>query len=190
MRYSSEHKKETRERIVRAASRHVRRRGSNGVAIADLMSKLDLTHGGFYKHFHSKEQLLREAIANAFAEQDSKFNEVMRSARPGSELKALIEHYLSLEHCAGPADGCPMAALASEVQRFPRGVRLEIDKALKRRVKSTAKFLPGRTEEERERNCMALLAGMIGTVNVARALVDQGARQRVLEAAKDFYVNS
>jgi len=160
------------------------------VAIADLMSKLDLTHGGFYKHFHSKEQLLREAIANAFAEQDSKFNEVMRSARPGSELKALIEHYLSLEHCAGPADGCPMAALASEVQRFPRGVRLEIDKALKRRVKSTAKFLPGRTEEERERNCMALLAGMIGTVNVARALVDQGARQRVLEAAKDFYVNS
>ncbi len=190
MRYSTDHKQETRERILRTASRHFRRRGGRGVGIAELMSKLDLTHGGFYKHFDSKEELLAEAIANAFDETESRFTEAVSKAKPGTELKTLIENYLSLEHCANPGEGCPMAALASEIGRFPRAVRTEIDRAIKRRVKRTARFLPGASEKERERNCMALLSGMIGTVNVARALVDPEARRTVLEASKDFYIKS
>src|SRR5215467_6100209 len=98
MRYSAEHKQATRERIVRTASRHFRRQGGRGVAIADLMSKLKLTHGGFYKHFDSKEQLLAEAVAKGFEETEAQFTERIRNARPGSELKTLIESYLSLEH--------------------------------------------------------------------------------------------
>ena len=190
MRYSTEHKQETRERIVRTASRHFRRRGGKGVGIAELMSKLELTHGGFYKHFNSKDELLTEAIAKAFDETESRFTEAVSKAEPGTELKTLIENYLSLEHCANPGEGCPMAALASEIGRFPRAVRAEIDRAIKRRVKRTAKFLPGATEKERERNAMALLSGLIGTVNVARALVDPEARRTVLEASKDFYIKS
>jgi len=190
MRYSTEHKQETRERIVLTASRHLRRRGGKGVGIADLMSNLDLTHGGFYKHFDSKQQLLAEAIAKAFDETEARFTEAVSKAKPGTELKTLIENYLSLEHCANPGEGCPMAALASEIGRFPRAVRTEIDRAIKRRVKRTARFLPGATEKERERNCMALLSGLIGTVNVARALVDPEARKAVLEASKDFYIKS
>ena len=154
------------------------------------MSKLELTHGGFYKHFNSKDELLTEAIAKAFDETESRFTEVVSKAEPGTELKTLIENYLSLEHCANPGEGCPMAALASEIGRFPRAVRAEIDRAIKRRVKRTAKFLPGATEKERERNAMALLSGLIGTVNVARALVDPEARRTVLEASKDFYIKS
>src|SRR5712692_11947560 len=133
MRYSTEHKQETRERIVRAASRHFRRRGGKGVAIADLMSKLDLTHGGFYKHFNSKEELLAKAIAQAFDETESRFTEAVSKAKPGTELKTLIESYLSLEHCANPGEGCPMAALASEIGRFPKVARAEIEKAMRRR---------------------------------------------------------
>jgi len=190
MRYSTEHKQETRARIVRTASRHFRRRGGKGVGIAELMSKLDLTHGGFYKHFNSKDELLTEAIARAFDETESRFTEAVSKARPGTELKTLIENYLSLEHCANVGDGCPMAALASEIRRFPRTVRTEIDRAIKLRVKRTARFLPGATEKERERNCMALLSGMIGTINVARALVDPESRKTLLEASKDFYIKS
>src|SRR5215813_9785329 len=133
MRYSVEHKQATRERIVRTASRHFRRQGGRGVAIAGLMSKLKLTHGGFYKHFDSKEQLLAEAVARAFDESESRFSEHVGGAPPGTELRTLIESYLSLEHCANPGEGCPMAALASEVGRFPRSVRAEIDRAIKRR---------------------------------------------------------
>ncbi len=190
MRYSAEHKQATRERIVRTASRHFRKHGGKGVAITDLMSKLDLTHGGFYKHFDSKEQLLAEAIAEAFDETESRFTEAVSKGKPGTELKTLIENYLSVEHCARPDQGCPMAALASEIGRFPRAVRAEIDRAIKRRVKRTARFLPGANERERERNCMALLSGLIGTVSVARAVVDPEVRRAVLEASRDFYIKS
>jgi len=190
MRYSTEHKQETRERIVQTASRHFRRRGGKGVGIAELMSKLDLTHGGFYKHFNSKEELLVEAIAKAFDETETRFNEAVSKAKPGTELKTLIENYLSPEHCSNSADGCPMAALASEISRFPRAVRAEIDRAIKRRVKRVAGLLPGATEKERERNCMALLSGLIGTVSVARAVVDPEVRKAVLDASKAFYISS
>lgn len=187
MRYSAEHKQLTHERIVRTASRHFRHRGGHGVAIADLMSKLKLTHGGFYKHFQSKEQLLAEAVAQAFAETESRLTERISQARPGTELQTLIESYLSPEHCANTAEGCPMAALATEIGRLPKSVRAEIDRAIERRVKRVSPFLPGATEKERERNCMALLSGLIGTVSVARALSDPEARKAVLEASKDFY---
>src|SRR5690348_4364118 len=112
MRYSAEHKQETRERIVRAASRHFRRHGREGVAIADLMRKLNLTHGGFYRHFGSKEQLYVEAFERALEETR---RAMMQAAakQPGAELRAAIEHYLSLDHCSNPADGCPVAALSS-----------------------------------------------------------------------------
>jgi len=190
MRYSAEHKQQTRERIVRSAARHFRRHGESGVGIADLMSKLKLTHGGFYKHFDSKEELLTEAIRKAFDEIQARFAERVSKAKPGTELRTLIENYLSLEHCANPGEGCPMAALATEIGRLPKSVRAEIDKAIKQRVKRTARFLPGATEAERERNCMALMSGLIGTVTVARALTDLEARKAVLAASRDFYIKS
>ncbi len=191
MRYSAGHKQETRERIVRTASRHFRRRGESGVGIADLMSKLKLTHGGFYKHFGSKDELLAEAIAKAFEEVEDRFDAAVSKAKPGTELlKSLIENYLSLEHCANPGEGCPMAAMASEIGRFPKAARAEFEKAIRRRVKRTAGLLPGKTERERERNCIALMSGLVGTLNVARALSDPAARKAVLDASRDFYIKS
>ena len=190
MRYSATHKQATRERIVRTAARHFRRHGEGGVVIADLMSKLKLTHGGFYKHFDSKEQLLAEAVAKAFEEIEGRFDERVSKAKPGTELRALIESYLSLEHCADPGGGCPMAALATEIGRLPRPVRAQIDEAIKRRVKRVSRFVPGVTDKQREQNTMALLSGLIGTVSVARALSDPKARKAVLEASKEFYIRT
>ncbi len=190
MRYSAEHKQETRDRIVRAASRQFRRRGGNGLAIADLMRELNLTHGGFYKHFDSKQQLLAEAISKGFDETESGFKDALSKAKPGTELKLIIEHYLSLEHCANPADGCPAAALASEIARYPRVVRLEIDRAMQKRVKRMAQFMPGATVKERERNWLVLISGMMGAVNLARAAVDPVSRKNILAASKEFYIKA
>lgn len=190
MRYSAEHKQETRARIVRTASRHFRRRGEGGVGIADLMSKLKLTHGGFYKHFGSKEELLIEAILKAFEETEAGFMEAVSKAKPGDELRVIIEHYLDLDHCGNPDGGCPVAALASEIGRYPRSVRLEINKAMRNRTRKLARFLPGKTEEERERNCLVLMSGMIGAVSLARATVDPERRKTILDAARDFYLKT
>jgi TetR/AcrR family transcriptional regulator, transcriptional repressor for nem operon len=190
MRYSTEHKQETRERIVRAAARQFRRRGGKGLAIADLMRELDLTHGGFYKHFASKQQLLAEAIAKGFEETEAGFSDAVAKAPPGSELKMIIEHYLSLAHCSNAGTGCPMAALASEIARYPRAVRVEINRAMQRRAKRLASFMPGKTEKERERNCLVLLSGMVGTINLARATMDKESRDAILEASRDFYIDA
>jgi len=190
MRYSAQHKQETRERIVHTASRHFRRRGGNGVGIADLMSKLKLTHGGFYKHFASKEELLTEAILKAFEETEAQLMEAVAKAQPGNELKMIIDHYLDLDHCGNPDGGCPVAALASEIGRYPRAVRLEINKAMRNRTRKLARFLPGRTDAERERNCLVLISGMVGAVSLARATLDAERRKMILNAARDFYLQA
>lgn len=190
MRYSPQHKEETRERILRAAAKQFRGRGGKGVAIADLMRNLDLTHGGFYRHFGSKEQLLAEAVAKGFEEVAAKLTEAVENGQPGSELKSIIELYLSLEHCANPADGCPIAALISEVPRYPRRLRVKIDRAMREHFKRIAGFLPGANEGERERNCMVLFSGMAGALNLARATADSEMRKAILQSAKEFYVDA
>jgi len=190
MRYSAGHKKETRERIVKAASRQIRGQGGKGPAIGDLMKNLDLTHGGFYKHFRSKEQLLIEAIVKGFDETEAWLVEAMSKAEPGGELKLIIERYLSLQHCANPAGGCPVAALASEIARYPRAMRLEVDREIRKRIKRMAGLLPGATSEERERNCLVLFSGMAGALSLARATPDPESRKKILEAARDFYTRA
>ncbi len=189
MRYSAEHKKETRERIVRAASRQFRRRGREGVAISDLMRKLNLTHGGFYRHFGSKEELFVAAFEKGLEEARAN----MKSAadkRPGSELKAVIEEYLSVDHCSNPAEGCPVAALSSEIARYPRAVRLKIDRARSNHINEVSKMLPGKTESERRRNAVVLFSGMAGAVTLARSVADEDMRKNILQAARQFYVKA
>jgi len=189
MRYSAQQKQETRERIVRAASQHFRRRGWDGVAIADLMSKLDLTHGGFYRHFDSKEHLFAEAVTKGFEEVRAKLKHVA-DEQPGAELKAIIEGYLSFEHCANPAEGCPVAALAPEIARQPHAVRVKIDRAVRDYFERVAKFLPGTTENERQRNALVLFSGMAGALSLARTVADKEMRQSILQAAREFYIKT
>jgi TetR/AcrR family transcriptional repressor of nem operon len=190
MRYSAKHKEETRDRIVRAASRRFRGRGENAVAIADLMQELQLTHGGFYKHFKSKQDLFTESLDKAFEEGAQMLVDAAKRAKPGAELKSIIETYLSPEHCAQTSEGCPVAALASEVARRPRAIRLRFDKAVRDHAKRFAKFLPGSTEAERIGNFAVLFTGMAGALTVARAIADEGMRQRILQAAREFYIQS
>ncbi|HYR42369.1 MAG TPA: TetR/AcrR family transcriptional regulator [Terriglobia bacterium] len=190
MRYPEEHKEQTRDRIVRAASRRFRGRGESNVAIADLMQELKLTHGGFYRHFDSKQELFAESIEKALEEGAEKLLSVVKKARPGMELECIIGVYLSPEHCARAAEGCPIAALASEIARHPRAVRVRFDKAVRDFAKRFAKFLPGSTEGERQRNFAVLFSGMSGALSLARAVADEGMRRMILEGARDLYVQS
>src|SRR5258705_11336243 len=96
MRYTPQHKQETRERIVRAASRHFRRRGGKGVGIADLMSNLDLTHGGIYRHLDNKEKLMVEAVAKGIEVVNVNYLAAVKEAPPADQRKAIIEQYAML----------------------------------------------------------------------------------------------
>jgi TetR/AcrR family transcriptional repressor of nem operon len=190
MRYGPEHKQQTRERIVRAAARRFRSRGTEGAAIGDLMRDLRLTHGGFYRHFDSKEDLVAEAFEHALEEGRERAANAAAQAPRGGELKAVIDSYLDLEHCENVADGCPVAALSAEMARRPPASREPFLKALRHHIGVMEKYLPGATEEERRQKAVALFSGMAGTLTVARAFSDQRERRRILESARKFFLNA
>jgi len=189
MRYPAEHKQETRQRIVDAASRRFRRAGA-AVGIGPLMKALKMTHGGFYRHFRSKDDLLAEALTRGFDDMRGRMGAALSKAPPGRELATIIETYLSEEHCANVAGGCPVAALASEVARQPRKVRLAMEQAVRRIAASVGRFMRGATEEERTRNAGVLFSAMSGTLAVARAVADEEMRRSLLASARKMYIEA
>jgi TetR/AcrR family transcriptional repressor of nem operon len=187
MRYPSEHKQRTRERIVRAAARRFRRRGTEGAAISDLMRDLRLTHGGFYRHFGSKEGLVAEAFDAALKEYGDRMIAAIEQAPPGGEMRAVIDAYLDPEHCDDMAGGCPVAALACEIARRPKGSRGPFLQALRTHIHRLQRYMPGATLEQRRQKTIALFTGMAGTLTVARAFTDEQDRRAILEGARTFY---
>jgi TetR/AcrR family transcriptional repressor of nem operon len=189
VRYRADHKQQTRERILRAAARRFRSRGSEGAGIGDLMRDLRLTHGGFYRHFDTKEDLFAEAFEQGLKEVGDRITQAIGLASPGSELKALIDAYLDPDHCSDVAGGCPVAALASEVARRPRGARGAFLQALRAHIRRMEKHLPAsNNEEERRQKTIALFSGMAGTLTIARAFTDEQDRRAILEGARKFYL--
>jgi len=190
MRYPAEHKQQTRDRIVRAAARRFRGRGSEGAAIGGLMRDLRLTHGGFYRHFASKDDLYVEAFERALEEARGRMEDAVRHAAPGHEFEAIVDSYLDLEHCDDVEGGCPVAALATEIRRQPTKVRNKMLQAVRRHVVRLERYIPGANERERRRNTIALFSGMSGTLAIARAFPSGELRKTVLDAAKTLYLQA
>ncbi len=190
MRYTKDHKRRTRARLVETASRRFRSKGASGIGIARLMRELKLTHGGFYRHFGSKEELLAEAIERSGEEVAERVSKVLSQAKPGSELQAIIENYLSVQHCEDPADGCPAATLAPEVARHSRPVRLKFQDILLRQRARMLPFIKGANEQEKSRNLIVLFSGMAGAMAFARAVADDSVRDRILASAREYYIGA
>ena len=190
MRYPAAHKQQTRARIVRAAARRFRRRGGPGAAIGGLMRDLRLTHGGFYRHFAGKDDLFTEAFCLGLQDTRERIGAAVTRAQPGRQLQAFIDAYLDIEHCENVADGCPLAALGSEVARRPHALRTAFERALADHIHLMAKHLPGATQAEREQKAVLLFAGMSGTLTLARVITDDARRRKLLNAARAFYLRA
>src|SRR5258708_38489871 len=165
--------------MLQGASRRFRGAGA-GVGIGQLMKTLKMTRGGFYRHFRSKTDLLEAALTKGFDEMRARMTGAVTKAAPGHELEIIIETYLSDEHCADRAGGCPVAALASEIARQPRSVRAAFDRSIQQATSVMARYMTGETEEERRRQAGILFSGMSGTLSVARAVSDDDLRRRIL----------
>ena len=117
MRYPVEQKAETHEKIIDAAARSFRERGSEGEGVARLMKDVGLTHGGFYRHFESKEDLYVDALTRGFQQAADRMIAMAANAPRGEQLRAIIETYLSVEHLEDPGGGCVLSTLAAEIAR-------------------------------------------------------------------------
>ena len=189
MRYEPEHKRRTRDRIVRNASRKLRAEGLSGSGVASVMKASGLTVGGFYKHFRSKDELLAEAIAQAFLDSEKVYSCLQNVPRE-DRWKEIVRRYLSPEHCDHPDTGCPVAALAPEIVRAKLGVRKRISGLIKDRMVRWVEFMPGGTVAEREQNFFVILSAMAGAVSIARILTEPADRQKMLAGMRDHLLQS
>lgn len=174
MRMSREAMAEHHREIVAAGARMLRERGVDGVSVADLMKSVGLTHGGFYRHFASKDAFVREAVARAFLDVATMRDEAGDDLEPRVQLEAWIDYYLSLDHCQTPEIGCPIAALGPEIKRCPDEVRLGFADGVAEVLEWTAKRLTG-SPQQRKDVASRLLALMVGAVVTARVSNQPGA---------------
>jgi TetR/AcrR family transcriptional repressor of nem operon len=190
MRYKPEHKPEIHQKIVNDASRRIRAEGLTKAAVSAVMRDVGLTHGGFYKHFRSKDELLVESLREAFAEIGDGLARAAEKSRPETAWKTVVKAYLSAEHCDHAECGCPLAALAPELARAEKSMKIQIVEELTRYKSRLLPFMPGRRATEKERNFVLIFSVMLGAIAIARILPDASARGRVLASARDFLLGS
>lgn len=190
MRYQPEHKVEVHRKILKDASRRVRAEGMTGAAVSSVMRDAGLTHGGFYKHFGSKNDLLTQSLSVAFQEIGDRLIQAAEGAEPGTAWKAIVKSYLSPQHCDHAEYGCPLAALAPELARADRAVKGPMGGELIKYKSRMLPWMPGRRVVDKERAFFAIFSTMIGALTIARMLPDQAARMGVLAIARDFLLRS
>jgi TetR/AcrR family transcriptional regulator, transcriptional repressor for nem operon len=185
VRKSKQEAAQTRRRIVEAAATEFRRNGITSTGLSDLMAEAGLTHGGFYRHFESKDQLVAEACAAAFESTvESTTAELSRGAK-GNELAALAASYLSAEHKDDLSGGCPFAALGSELVRTDEKTRTVATEALLALVDLVARQFGGMRPEAAKRRALVTLSTMLGALTLARMVTDPKLSRALLrEAAK------
>lgn len=183
MRFDKGHKEQTRRRIVETAARRFRKEGVEAVGIAGLMADAGLTHGGFYAHFASKEDLVRAALDEASAQSQTRRAEVLTNTPTGAQsLEALVRFYLRPIHRDTPERGCVAAALISEIARHTPETRAAFTEQLTALLAQIAATLPAETAADaKERLAIGIFGVMLGTLQMARAVTDQAMSDRILE---------
>jgi TetR/AcrR family transcriptional regulator, transcriptional repressor for nem operon len=190
MRYGPEHKLETHQRIVQDASRRIRAEGLNGAAVSAIMKDAGLTHGGFYKHFGSKDDLLLESVREGFREIEDTLANAAEQSPPGEAWKAIVKTYLSVELCEHPERGCPLAALSPELARADKRMKPQIAAELVNYKNRMMPFMPGDRTADKERAFFAIFSTMIGAIELARMLPDRAMREKVLVNTRSFLLDS
>jgi TetR/AcrR family transcriptional repressor of nem operon len=164
------------ERIVKTASRRIRRDGVDSLGVAELMNEAGLTHGGFYRHFDSRDELVAEAIDAAVAQGSERIH---AAAQLGGQpaLTAIIDGYLSRLHRDKPETGCAVAALPTDIARTNARARAAYSRQVRRYIDLLAELTPGCDPDEGH----LILAALVGALVLARAVDDRGLSDEILD---------
>ena len=175
MRYRSEHKHQTRAKIVNAAARVLREQGPDRLGIAEVMASVGLTHGGFYAHFPSKDALVEEALAAMFAEARLTGTPLdLALADAGADVRAALRGflagYLSPAHRDQTQAGCPLPVMAGESGRGAGPTRDHFSRGLQRITTTVTVALQRMGHGDPSAMARAAVSRMVGAVALARAL--------------------
>jgi TetR/AcrR family transcriptional repressor of nem operon len=187
MPYAKGHRDRTRDKIIESARRHFNRKGFENVSIDAIMAGAGLTRGAFYKYFHSKSDLYREALRCFFT--DPNWKNRWRGVKfdPASPMAAqIVRAYLSRAHYEDVENSCPMVALPCDVARGGAGIKSAFEGVFKAMVATIQSEVPGRSRQRRD-GALAIAALCIGGMVVARSLNDvtlaDGLRNAAAKAA-------
>jgi AcrR family transcriptional regulator len=177
VRYDKNHKAETRQRIIETAGRRLKRDGVDGSGVATLMADAGLTNGAFYAHFGSKQELIATAVSHQLDEQATGIR--ARDASPDA-LEQFVHEYLSKWHRDNREEGCPSAALLDEMSRCDETTRQAYTTSLLDLVDDIAATAGVDAKAERTK-LLSVYAGLVGTLQLSRALTDAKLADALLE---------
>src|SRR6266481_3029780 len=179
----------TREQIVTAAAAEFRQHGIAATGLTKLMKAAGLTHGGFYRHFRSKAELISEAATAAIAT-TTQAMQTIGSERPGrAGLKRLVAKYLGADHRDDPGEGCPIAALGAELARCDEKTRDAATQGLRDYIGVLTSHLDSLKPHEAQKRAMASFATMVGALILARIANDEKLSQAMLRSAQEMILD-
>jgi TetR/AcrR family transcriptional regulator, transcriptional repressor for nem operon len=178
-RHSQEEKAKSHERIVEITAARIREAGTSAPSVAEIMQEAGLTHGGFYKHFDSRDDLIAEAVQRSFADSQRATAAVIKEA--GNPLGAFVDWYVSAEHRDNPGSGCSVIALGGEAARSDPRVRAAYTDQVKRYLAQLEQLLSGAGEDPDARaKAILTLSTLVGSVLVARAVDDPALSDEII----------
>ena len=185
MRYSREHKLETHARIVRKASVRLREKGAHGVGVADLMKEAGLTHGGFYAHFDSRDDLVIEAFTHAMDRSTERWRKLVEQTPREKRFATIINSYLTSLHRDDPGRGCAIPTLGAEIARESSRTRRVFAGRLDQMIDMLAGQVPNLPRKAARKRATAAMATMIGTLVMARVAGSGDFSDEILGAGRE-----
>jgi len=185
MRYDSEHKERTRARVLKEAAKAIRAEGPHRVGVAGMMAKAGLTHGGFYAHFASKDDLVVAAMAQMFAEASAKFDRLTAGKPPAAALRAYVDFYLSRQHRDARDAGCPLPSLSADLPRLGVAARQQFAAGVAGLTARLAGLFSALGRPDAEMLASSALAEMVGALSLARGVADPKQSDAILKASRD-----
>lgn len=182
MRKSRQETAETRERIVHTAAQEFGQHGIAETGLAEVMSAAGLTHGGFYKHFNSKDQLVAEAIEKSL---DSVCL-TLEKAQGDAPLETIVKEYVSGTHRDSTQKVCPLPALGSELRRADKRTRDVATRGILRSIALLEKHLSDLPPKEAKSRAHAIVAAMVGSVLLSRIVTSPKLSDSLLRDTRDF----
>jgi TetR/AcrR family transcriptional regulator, transcriptional repressor for nem operon len=183
MGHSQDEKAKSHQRIVDIAARRIRESGTDGPGVAEIMSEAGLTHGGFYKHFDSRDDLVAEAVDAAIEQGSARLAQRVEGAE--DPLAAFVDGYLSTDHRDDPGTGCTVVALGADAARSDDRVRAAYRAQVEHYIADMEELLGGDdADADTRRRAIAAVTSMVGALLISRAVDDQSLSEEILREVR------
>jgi len=180
MRYDAEHKQRTRERVLKEAAKAIRADGPHRIGVAGVMARAGLTHGGFYAHFKSKDDLVAASIDEMFRQSSNRFEFETADRAPTEGLSRYLDFYLSPSHRDARGSGCPLPYLSADAPRLSEKSRSAFAAGVARLTDRLAAMLVQLGREDPPAEATSMLSECVGALALARAEPDPARSDEIL----------